>query len=162
MYELSPAQSGWSETTLYSFTNSDNGGGSGGLIMDAHGDLFGITGNQDGGGAAYELTPQNGSWSFTLLQTFQGEFGGIAAPTFDSHGNLYGPLPNGGSDDEGEIFRLTPSGNQWLYTPYYQFVSSGSGAEPYGAVIFDASGNMYGTAFVLGAGGEGTVWEITP
>ena len=162
VYELSPAQSGWSETTLYSFTNSDNGGGSGGLIMDAHGDLFGITGNQDGGGAAYELTPQNGSWSFTLLQTFQGEFGGIAAPTFDSQGNLYGPLPNGGSEDVGEIFQLTPSGNQWLYSPYYQFGSSGAGVEPYGAVIFDASGNMYGTAFVLGAGGEGTVWEITP
>jgi len=162
VYELSPTQSGWSETTLYSFTNNDNGGGSGGLIMDAHGDLFGITGGTDSGGAAYELTPQNGSWSFTLLQAFQGEFGALAAPTFDTHGSLYGPLPNGGSDDLGEIFRLTPSGNQWLYTPYYQFVSSGSGAEPYGAVIFDASGNMYGTAFVFGAGGEGTVWEITP
>ncbi len=161
VYELSPTQSGWSETTLYSFTSSDNGGGSGGLIMDAHGDLFGITGNEDGGGAAYELTPQNGSWSFTLLQTFQGEFGGIASPTFDSHGNLYGPLPNGGSDDLGEIFMLTPSGNQWLYTPYYQF-SGGGGAEPYGAVVFDASGNMYGTSFVFGSGGEGTVWEITP
>jgi uncharacterized repeat protein (TIGR03803 family) len=161
VYELSPTQSGWSETTLYSFTNNDNGGGSGGLIMDAQGDLFGITGGSDSGGAAYELTPQNGSWSFALLQKFQGFFGAVAAPTFDSNGNLYGPLSNDGSDDLGEIFRLTPSGNQWLYSPYYQFTSSGSGAEPYGAVLFDASGNMYGTAFDLGAG-EGTVWEITP
>jgi uncharacterized repeat protein (TIGR03803 family) len=160
VYELSPTQSGWSETTLYSFTNDINGNAYGGLIMDAHGDLFGITGGSLPG-AAYELTPQNGSWSFTLLQTFHGEFGAMASPTFDSQGNLYGPLSNDGSDDLGEIFQLTPSGNQWLYTPYYQFGSSGAGVEPTGAVIFDASGNMYGTAFDLG-GGEGTVWEITP
>ena len=64
--------------------------------MDAHGDLFGITGGLDGGnGAAYELTPQNGSWSFSLLQSFGNElpYWTLAAPTFDSQGNLYGPVP---------------------------------------------------------------------
>lgn len=64
IYELSPTQSGWSETTLYSFTNNDTGGGAGGLVMDARGDLFGITG---GVGAAYELTPQGGNWSSLQL-----------------------------------------------------------------------------------------------
>ena len=39
--------------------------------MDAQGNLFGITGLYEPG-AAYELTPQNGSWSFTLLQSFPG------------------------------------------------------------------------------------------
>jgi len=94
VYELSPTQSGWSETTLYSFTG-EFGVGSGGLVMDTHGNLFGITGGLDGGiSAAYELTPQNGSWSFTLLQNFGNEYvGAFAAPTFDSHGILYGSLP---------------------------------------------------------------------
>jgi len=70
VYELSPTQSGWSETTLYSFTDPANGGGAGGLTWDAHGDLFGITGGgfQGGNSAVYELTPQNGSWSFSVLQ----------------------------------------------------------------------------------------------
>ncbi len=163
VYELSPSQSGWSETTLYSFTNSDNGSGAGGLIMDAHGDLFGITGS--GVGAAYELTPQDGSWSFTLLQTFSG--GGyppnLAAPTLDSQGNLYGPLPSGG-DGFGEIFKLAPSGNQWTYSPLYQSAScnDGNGCFPIGAVTFDANGNMYGTTEEGGTGYGGTVWEITP
>ncbi len=171
VYELSPTQSGWNETILYSFTNNDNGFGAGGLIMDAHGDLFGITGiavqGSGGPGAAYELTPQNGGWSFTLLQSFSGTFmGPEAAPTFDSQGNLYGPLPSGGSDEEGEIFKLTPSGSQWIYNPFYQFNGS-DGQAPFGAVIFDASGNMYGTAaFGRDPGcrdyGCGTVWEITP
>ena len=161
VYELSPTQSGWTETTLYAFTNND-GTGSGSLIRDAHGDLFGIAGFEEPGDA-YQLTAQNGSWSFTLLQSFSGVLneGPVAPATFDSQGDLYGPLPTGGSDQEGEIFKLTPSGNQWVYSPFYQFGNGNGGLYPYGAVIFDADGNMYGTA----AGGghiHGTVWEITP
>ncbi|MGB9255163.1 MAG: choice-of-anchor tandem repeat GloVer-containing protein [Candidatus Korobacteraceae bacterium] len=162
VYELSPTQSGWSETTLYSFT-SHTGAGSGGLIMDAHGNLFGITGGLDGGnGAAYELMPQNGSWSFTLLQNFGNEYlGTLAAPTFDSHGSLYGPVPTIGGEFTGEIFQLTPSGDQWIYRSFYTFNGSTSGV-PLGAVTFDASGNMYGTGIAGGSDDDGTVWEITP
>ncbi|MGA2902447.1 MAG: hypothetical protein ABSD98_01340 [Candidatus Korobacteraceae bacterium] len=59
---------------------------------------------------------------------------------------------------------MTPSGNQWLYSPFYQFDSCHDGNEcyPLGAVTFDANGNMYGTASAGGAGGYGAVWEITP
>ena len=163
VYELSPTQSGWNETILHSFTQSDNGTGAGSLIMDAHGNLFGITSGYPG--AAYELTPQNGSWSFTLLQSFPGDGPGlaIAAPTFDSQGNLYGPLPNYGSNQDGEIFKLTPSGNQWVYSSFYQFTGSADGGFwPMGAVAFDANGNMYGTTLEGGTSGNGTVWEITP
>jgi uncharacterized repeat protein (TIGR03803 family) len=157
VYELSPTQSGWNETTLYSFTYHDNGTGSGGLTVDAHGDLLGMTGNS-APGAAYELTQQNGSWSYTLLQAFTGGYPGpYAAPTFDSQGNLYGALPAKG---DGEIFRLTPSGNQWLYSSFYQFTDGG--VEPFGVLMFDASGNLYGTTVRGGTYGEGTVWEITP
>lgn len=162
VYELSPTQSGWTMTTLYSFTNSD-GEGSGSLIMDAHGDLFGIAG-LFATGSAFEMTLQNGTWSYQSLQTFSGILnnGPVAAPTFDSQGSLYGPLPTGGSSQEGEIFKLTPSGNQWIYTPFYQFDNCTSGCDPYGTVIFDANGNMYGTTAVGGTHRDGTVWEITP
>ena len=164
VYELSPTQSGWTETTLYSFTSNDYGNGAGGLIMDAQGDLFGITGDLQSG-AAYELKPQNGSWSFSLLQSFTGLLftGPLAAPTFDSRGNLYGPVPNGGSEEEGEIFKLTHAGDQWIYSQFYQFTGTGDlGVYPIGAVTFDANGNMYGTSDEGGTGQLGTVWEITP
>lgn len=160
VYELSPTQSGWTETTL-----STQGGGFGGLTFDAHGNLFGMTGNGPGGGDAsvYELTPENGSWTFSVLHDFGMEYVAPAsAPIFDSHGNLYGPLPTYPEQGLGEIFKLTPSGNQWTYTPYYQFTGGTGGAGPLGGVIFDASGNMYGTTADPIGGGAITVWEITP
>ena len=66
VYELSPTESGWTEKTLYAFTNRD-GEGSGDLTLDANGDLFGITGLFVPG-VAYELTPQNGSWPYEMLK----------------------------------------------------------------------------------------------
>ncbi len=71
-------------------------------------------------------------------------------------------MPSGGNGF-GEIFKLTPSGNQWSYSLFHQFDScnDGNGCFPIGAVTFDASGNMYGTTEGGGAG-EGSVWEITP
>ena len=165
VYKLSPTQSGWTETTLYSFDSSECCG-DGGLTWDTHGNLFGISGIPPGKGEVhamvYELTSQNGSWTLTWRHDFGSQNEGpIASPTFDSHGNLYGPLPDG-SSGFGLIFRLTPSGNDWLYNPFYQFsnCNSGSACEPLGTLTFDANGNMFGTA--LGGGRFGTVWEITP
>jgi hypothetical protein len=87
----------------------------------------------------YELSPTQSGWSETTLYS-----------------------PNG-SSGFGEIFRLTPSGNQWLYSPFYQFDRcNGDGCDPTGTVTFDANGNMYGTTYTGGTDEEGTVWEITP
>ncbi len=140
--------------------------GDGSLTWDTHGNLFGIAGSGfmgEGPADVYELTPQNGGWSFRQLYTLGNQnIGPIAAPTFDSQGNLYGPLPNG-SSGFGEIFRLTPSGNQWLYSSFYQFGGcGGDGCDPTGTVTFDVNGNMYGTTYTGGTNQDGTVWEITP
>jgi hypothetical protein len=133
--------------------------------MDPHGNLFGVT--RPFGAAqnvsAYELSQQNGSWSFTLLYNFGIVGNTYGAPSFDAHGNLYGILPNygGGGNQIGAIFKLTPSGNQWLFSPYFQFGCMPDGCGPVGTVTFDASGNMYG---VTDEGGrtDGVVWQITP
>jgi len=159
VYELSPTQSGWTETTL-----STSVGGAGGLTWDAQGDLFGITGdgNQGGDASVYKLTPQNGGWTSSVLYDFgMLYFAPAAAPTFDAQGNLYGPLPSY-PNQNGEIFKLTPSGNQWTYSPYHQFTGGSGGTAPVGAVVFDANGNMYGTTAGVDVGGESAVWEITP
>jgi hypothetical protein len=135
--------------------------------MDTHGNLLGMTGGEmlnQGIYAAYQLTPGNGNWSFTVLYSFGNELGPAGAvPTFDSQGNLYGPLPGAGSF--GEIFKLTPSGNQWIYSSFYQFGSClTNGCVPAGTVNFDASGNLYGTTIRGGPSenSSGVVWELTP
>ena len=159
VYELSPTQSGWRETTL-----STSVGGAGGLIWDAQGNLYGMTGdgNEGGDASVYKLTPHNGSWTSTVLYDFGQQYiAPAAAPTFDAQGNLYGPLPTYPST-AGLIFKLTPSGDHWVYTPYQEWLGGGDGGGPFGAVVFDASGNMYGAIAGVGIGGESAVWEITP
>ncbi len=85
---------------------------------------------------------------------------GNSIATFDAQGNLYGPIPITTTNPAGEIFKLAPSGNQWIYSSYFQFTGGSGGNMPVGAVTFDASGNMYGTT--IGEGGSAVVWEITP
>jgi hypothetical protein len=65
------------------------------------------------------------------------------------------------------VFKLTPSNGSWIFTDLHDFNGS-EGNAPVGGVVFDASGNMYGTTSEGGTssqgcnGGCGTVWEITP
>jgi uncharacterized repeat protein (TIGR03803 family) len=54
------------------------------------------------------------------------------------------------------VFQLTPSGSDWLENTLYTF--SGAEANPWGGLIFDPSGNLYGTTWYRG----GTVFELTP
>ncbi len=162
VYELSPSGSGWTQTTLYSFGSEDGAGNpSAGVTMDAQGNLYGTTGGQFGSGEAYELTPSGGSWTVSRRQIFaaNGE-GAFDTPTLDTQGNLYGTISLGGNDGLGEVFKLTPSGTGWIYTHLYDF-SGPNGNGPIGGIIFDSSGNLYGTN--SGGGYEGgNVWEITP
>jgi uncharacterized repeat protein (TIGR03803 family) len=66
---------------------------------------------------------------------------------FDQAGNLYGTTAKGGLG-LGTVFELSPNGSGgWTETVLYNFGSiSNDGATPQG-LIFDKSGNLYGTTF---------------
>jgi uncharacterized repeat protein (TIGR03803 family) len=159
VYKLTPSESGWTETTLYTFTEQDLGFANG-LTIDAQGNLFGLTGRAGGTGVAYELRSVNGNWTYSRLAILpQGFEGPYDVPTLDAQGNLYGTLcctfPDGG------VFKLTPSGLGWDFANLYSFSGGSDGGLPTGGVTFDRNGNLYGTASG-GGQGKGTVWEITP
>ncbi len=84
------------------------------------------------------------------------------------NGNLYGTTLNGGLHGFGTVFQLSPNGRGgWAETVLYNFCpvspSCTDGQNPaYGQVVFDAQGNLYGTAFSGGALGNGAVFELTP
>jgi hypothetical protein len=80
----------------------------------------------------------------------------------DPSGNLYEALAAGGALGYGQILKLTPSNGNWVYTDVYDFTDGNDGFGPYGGVVLDLSGDIYGTAGGGGTGGGGTVWEITP
>jgi len=60
VYKLTPMPGGWSYTGLYDFTGGDDGSGPvGNLVMDAAGNLYGVTayGGPYSGGVVFEITP---------------------------------------------------------------------------------------------------------
>ena len=168
VFELTPSGSGWTENTLYGFQSATDGGKPfGGLVFDDSGNLYGATssGGPGSGGTAYELTSSNGSWTFDVLYGFAssayqpGPYGSL---TFDVAGNLYGTTTKEGTHSAGSVFKMTPSNGGWTETDLYDFTGSSDGGVPYGSVLLDANGNLYGTASQGGTNGYGVIWEITP
>ncbi len=168
VYQLTPNGSNWTENTLYAFQSAANGGKPfGGVVFDTAGNLYGATssGGTGSGGTAYELMPSSGSWSFDLLYSFTGTAylpGSYGSLTKDAAGNFYGTTVKDGANGVGSVFKLTPSNGSWTLTDLHDFAAGTGGEIPYGSVLIDASGNLYGTASAGGAHGYGVIWEITP
>ncbi len=164
IFELTPSGAGWTEQILYIFQGLNDGGNPlAGVVGDQAGNLYGASafGGSGGGGAVFELTPSNGSWTFTVLYSLSGAQGPNSSLTIDAAGNLYGTAPEDPVGASGSVFQLAPGGGGWTYTLLHSF-NQYDGAFPTGGAILDASGNVYGTAFEGGTNGDGTVWEITP
>jgi uncharacterized repeat protein (TIGR03803 family) len=175
------ASSGYSESQIFSFPATDGDQTIGGLVADNAGNLYGTTDTGgdylcplvgNGCGSVFKLTRQsNGTWQRTILHTFTAQNDGAgpqAGLTFDSAGNLYGTTANsiyGG----GTVFKLSPSGTGWSFRTIYGFGSHpNDGGDPFGNLIFDGSGNLYGTTIRGGTGSYenceycGTVFELSP
>lgn len=79
----------------------------------------------------------------------------------DTAGDLYGATKVAGLYGYGAIFKLTKGSGGWTYTSLHDFTGA-EGAYPYGKLVFDQGGNIYGTAEDGGIYYEGVVFEITP
>jgi uncharacterized repeat protein (TIGR03803 family) len=183
VFELSPGVGGvWTEKVLYSF--GDVGDGfypDAGLVSDAAGNLYGTTpyggtntSCQDnvgmGCGIAFELSPgAGGVWTEKVLYNFGSSSNDGTLPyadlILDSSGNLYGTTQNTGVSftfGYGTAFELSPgSGGVWTEKVLHNFGGK-AGATPYGGLVRDSAGKLYGTTYGGGAYGNGTVFEITP
>ena len=169
VFELTPSEMGWTEEVIYSFQRS----GSGlvpyaGLIVDQSGNLYGATTTTDffggGGGTVFELSPSDGSWTYTVLYSFTGNAncGPRANLAMDPAGNLYGTTYCDGANNYGSVFKLTPTLNPpWTYISLHDFTNGSDGELPISNVLIHPNGKLYGTA-IGGDQGSGVVWEITP
>ena len=172
VYELIPSGNRlWSFKILHKFKFDGHDGfiPFAGVTLDAPGNVYGTTyeGGSLGGGTAFELMRNaDGTWMEKTLHNFKknGKDGYILVGDliFDDSGNLYGTTVLGGSDDQGIVFELTPSGEEaWTEKILHQFKNDGrDGREPWDGVIFDANGNLYGTTVAGGAHNGGTVFEV--
>jgi uncharacterized repeat protein (TIGR03803 family) len=166
MFELVKT-SGYSETTLHAFAGSSGGSiPTSGLVMDSSGNLYGTTeaGGTSGEGLVFELVKSSG-YAEMVLHTFTGPDGNepMSGLIMDSAGNLYGTAAFGGGSSAcpkgcGTVFELTKS-SLYAETTLLSF-NGANGANPYAKPIIDSSGNLYGTTYMGGASGYGTVFEL--
>ena len=166
IYKLSQVSNQWQATKIYDFVNSE-GPNNAGLVVDSAGNLYGATqdGGTGGGGEIFELTAN--SYAFKVLYNFAGPLYSGCGPnrnlTLDSSGNLYGATSCDGAYQKGNVFKLTKTGESWVYTSLYDFTGGDDGAVPISSVTIDADGTLYGTTSAGGgSNGRGTVWRIMP
>lgn len=161
---------------LYSFKGGSDGIGPTGLALDPAGNLFGSTDVGGGGsctdygcGTIFQLTNSKGKWSEKVLFRFEGTKGRFpdSGVIIDAEGNLYGTT-SGHYGGNGIAFKLTPGANgNWNMSVLHVFAGGDDGLTPYGGLIQDTNGNLYGTT-QLGGGstscsqGCGIVYELSP
>lgn len=107
----------------------------------------------------------NGTRAFyTTLREIWTEATPPAGVIFDKAGKIYGTTPaslNGFGG--GTVFQLEPSRDTtWTQSVLYSFLNRSDGGQPYAGLIFDGSGNLYGTTAAGGTGNGGTAFELTP
>lgn len=169
----------WTYKILYLFDVTNGAEPYGGLIFDSQGNLYGATsiggntsacGPPAGCGVVFKLSSDGkGNWTETVLYSFSGKDGAFpyAPLTLDAVGNFYGTTQWGGAFDAGTVFELAPGKNgEWSEEVLHSFSSeTKDGGQPTYGVIFDTSGNLYGTTpfgGTVGQQGWGTAFRLTP
>ncbi len=161
------------------------------LAMDAAGNLYGTThsggsGGPDGGvgGVVFKLSPpsqQGGAWTETVRYNFCSDYsnticldGGfpVGGVVLDNSGNIYGTTSLGGTENAGIVFELSPGSSGWTKTTIHSFCSDYrnglclDGIAPLGGLVFDKSGNLYGTTSQGGTSpqtlGSGVLFKLSP
>jgi uncharacterized repeat protein (TIGR03803 family) len=171
VFQLQPTETGWTENVLYNFTGVDDGANPfSGVVLDASGNLYGTTvnGAANKQGTVFELSKSGSSWLFkVLLDLYNIDGTGPSPLVFDTAGNLYGTAASGGFNRNhmrGTIFELSPSsGGTWTSSVIFAFTGPETfGENPAGGVVFDKTGNIYGTLENGGFGDAfgGSIYEL--
>ena len=181
IFELSPPSvkgGSWTESVIYPFQGASDGHQPAcTLMIDSAGNLYG-TSSGTGGITVFELSPPSSegqAWAFDTLYTFSALDGDSGDLLRDQVGNLYGTSYFGGSGacgaGCGTVFEVSPpaqQGGAWTGAIIYNFQDPSDGLSPYGGLVMDRKGSLYGTT--VGGGdqscnadeGCGTVFQLVP
>ncbi len=182
VFEVSPDPGGgWTFQHIHDFGGLDGSYPSGGVIVDASGNLYGTTGEggnssncSSGCGVVFKLSQNSGKWTEKVIHEFNGANGSDSEGPLmmDAAGNLYGSAARGGPNRYGVIFELKPASGRWQASILHGFTDAGGdGAAPNSALVL-RNGNLYGTTGSGGGGlgdcvsfgdaGCGAVFELSP
>jgi len=152
-------------TVLHSFAITDGCQPIGGLVMDAAGNMYGLTssGGSTGLGTVFKITKTG---KLTTLHTFKGQPDGalpLGILILDKAGNIYGTTPGGGDPNCttanqgcGVVFKIDKHGKE---TILHSFLAP-EGGLPYAGLVLDAAGNLYGTTSGFAAHNWGSIFKL--
>lgn len=168
VFKLSNSGGIWTQTVIHAFTGGNDGSGPGApVVFDKAGNLYGMTptGGANSAGVVFEMKPVNSTWKLAVIHTFTGGADGLGGSAgrliFDAAGNIYGVSTVGGVNQKGTVFEMKQHKGTWVLKTLYAFTDTPDGALPYGGLIWDKAGNLYGTTYYAGAYDFGTVYKLT-
>jgi uncharacterized repeat protein (TIGR03803 family) len=156
---------------LHTFKGAPNDGGdpAGVLVRDSPGNLYGTTaaggsgqcsGNGGGCGTAFKM---NAAGKFIWIHNFKGPngFEPLAGLLRDKSGNLYGTTSLGGNNECslgcGTVFKLDKNGKESVL---HKFSPGSDGHYPEALLVGDEEGDLFGTTYLGGTVGYGTVFKV--
>jgi uncharacterized repeat protein (TIGR03803 family) len=148
-------------TNLHSFAHYPDGNYPYGLVRGADGCFYGTTwmgGVYTNGGTIFKISASGACVS--LYSFTGGTDGGLpeAGLVEGSDGYFYGTTSEGGTNDSGTVFKISPSG---IFTSLYSFTDGTDGSNPVAGLVEGSDGNFYGTTEYGGAYTNGTVFKIS-
>lgn len=149
------------ETVLHNFNGADGGFPQAGLVK--HGkSLFGATPIGGDGAVGTVFMVNKKTQAEAALYSFSGPFAHNMYGSLirDKKGNLYGTTSQYGTAAMGSVFKVDTTGNG---TVLYSFTgTAGDGRTPWGGLVQDSKGNLYGTTLRGGTFDFGTVYMLDP
>ncbi len=102
--------------------------------------------------------------TLTTLHSFTGTDGekSFAGLVQGKNGNLYGTTYFGGAKNDGEVFQITTVGKLTTLHSFCSTSGCADGEYSYAVPVQGADGNFYGTTYLGGSKGDGTVFKMSP
>ena len=149
--------------TRATFNNINGAYASAGVLVNAAGNVFGVTqyGGANGDGAVFALFKASGYATVVPVATFTGANGANPQGTLvaDAAGDLFGTTSSGGASGDGTVFEII-KGTMWSAPVTLATFSGTNGSNAIDGLLIDAAGNLFGTTNNGGSSDYGTVFEI--
>jgi uncharacterized repeat protein (TIGR03803 family) len=168
VFELTRSGSSYGERTLATLSKLSGIYPQGTLVLDSSGTIFGtaVEGGKYGYGTAFRLSTKGDGrerviWDFGNGTDGREPFAGLV---FGTNGVLYGTTQYGGLHGDGTVFKLTPSGREYIEQTLWSF-GGYDGRYPTQSLMLGADGAIYGTTGGGGSGCEtgcGLVFRLIP
>jgi uncharacterized repeat protein (TIGR03803 family) len=137
-------------TTLFNFDGTNGGDPQAGLVQATNGDFYGTTwvDGTHSGGTVFKVTPSGTGttlYSFCSLANCADGKNPVAGLVQATKGDLYGTTTNGGANNSGTVFKITPSGTLTSLHSFCSLPNCADGNFPHAGLIQATNGDLYGT-----------------